>query len=607
MAVNKVTYLNKDFDQFKSNLIRYARDNFPSANQDFNEASSGGMLVELIAYAGDVLSFYVDHAFNEQFIDTASETTNVQRNARRYGYRVPGPSPALALCQFAIQVPAKQDSATVEAQPDLVAAPILLPGTVVQSNSGINFTLTNRVDFTTLVGATTVAGDRSVSGVPLNFTIIKTGFVISGQTKTVNLEVGAFRQFRELIIPVKDITQIVSILDSDGNQYYEVENLYQNVIYRAVNNTRRNTENDPEDLLKQIYVPRRFTSEFQLGTRYTTLTFGSGDPSSIDLDSVPNPGKFSTPLFGKRTFSNFTIDPNRFTQTSTLGIGPANTRLTCRVRFGGGTGHNVAKNTIRKISVPVFEEPHPNAAITTAGLRKSIQNTLSVSNPDDAAGGTNPPTIDDVRVAAPASYSAQGRTVTAPDFIARVLSLPQNFGSIFRVSALRSTQAKGLTDIRVISKDGDGRLITTPTSVKANIAQFLSPNRMLTDNIQILDAQIINLGITVSVLKGAGINADALRVNILRALKTFLDVNNFFIGQHILEDEIRAVVFNVAGVAAVNEITFENLRGLNDGYQYSNTRFDIPPPAERRGILECPRAGIFEVRFPERDLKVSIR
>jgi hypothetical protein len=607
MANNRINYLNKDFDQLKSSLIRYARENFPLANQDFSEASSAGMLIELVAYAGDVMSFYIDHAYNEQFIDTANETTNIQRIAARYGYKIPGPSPAIALCKFVIQVPVLQSGNAAAPAPDLRAAPILLPGTIVQSNSGIDFTLTNRIDFTDSTNATFVAGDRDNLGNPLNFQIIKNGFVISGQTKSININVGNFVQFREVLVPAKDITQILEISDSQGNLYYEVDNLYQNVIYQAVNNTSRNTEYEPEQLLKQIYVQRRFTQEFQLGSRFTKLTFGSGDPSSTDIDSIPNPGNFSTPLFGKTTFSNFTIDPYRFTQTSTLGIGPANTNITIRFRFGGGSGHNVAENNIRKIKIPLLQEPHPNAAITSAGLRKSIVQTLSVINPDPANGGTDPPTLDDVRIAAPANYAAQSRTVTAPDFIARILSLPQSFGSVFRVSAQRSKFARGTMDIRVVSKDKDGRLITTPESVKKNIAQLLSPNRMLTDNIQILDTQIINLGLEVSLVKAAGVNIDSLRVNVLRALKNFLDINNLFIGQHLIEDEIRSVVFNIAGVAAVNEIKFTNIRGTIDGYVYSNTRFDIPPPAERRGILECPKSGIFEFRFSERDIKASIR
>ena len=602
MGFDKVKYLNKDFDSLKRNLISFAREHFPNANEDFNDASSAGMLVEMMAYTGDVLSFYVDHSFNEQFIDTAVETTNIQRLAKKYGYKPGSPTPAIALCKFYAELPVSTSDATV---PDYNLGFRLLPGSIFSSNNNIDFNLTTTVDFTNNIGGRVIQGLKDNLGNPISYIIEKEGYCISGAVKTINIAVGGFQQFRELIIPVKDVTGIISIFDSEGNQYYEVDQLTQDVVFQVVNNNSRNSEDEPEDLLKTIKVDRRFTSEFQLGSRLTKITFGSGNPNSTDIDSVPNPGKFSTPLWGKTTFSSFTIDPRKFTQTATLGIGPASTSLKIKVRFGGGTGHNVASKTIRKIKKKnvVF----PNNDVINPRVRKNILNSLSVTNPSPARGGTNPPTLDEVRILAPASYASQNRLVTTEDFIARVLSLPGNLGSVFRVTAERNKISRGTTNIRVVSKDSKGKLITTTQDVKSNISRLLGPTRMVTDNIQILDALIINLGIEVAILSRAGYNADLLRENVIRALITFFNVDNFYIGQHIIEEEIRSLVFNINGVAAVNEINFKNIRGSVDGFVYSSTRYDIEPSVRRQGILECPRNGIFEIRFPNRDIKVSIK
>lgn len=602
MAFGQVNYLNKDFNSFKKNLISFAREHFPNANEDFNDASSGGMLIELMAYAGDVLSFYIDHNFNEQFIDTAVETSNVQRLARRYGYKPGAPTPAIALCKFYAELPVDSENQT---QPDYTLGFKLLPGSIFSSNDGVDFNLTTTVDFTNSIGARIIQGSKDNNGNPVSYIIEKDGYCISGAVKTVNIAVGSFQQFRELTIPVRDVTSIISILDTSGNQYYEVEQLTQDVIFQVVNNNSRTNVNEPEDLLKTIKIDRRFTTEYQIGSRLTKLTFGSGDPNSTDIDSVPNPGKFATPLWGKTTFSSFTIDPRRFTQTSTLGIGPSDTSLAIKVRFGGGTGHNVASKTIRKIKKKsvIF----PNEDGISPRVRKNILDSLSVTNPSPARGGSNPPTLDEIRILAPASFASQNRLVSTEDFIARVLSLPQNLGSVFRVTAERSNISRGTTNIRVLSRDSNGKLITTTQDVKTNISRLLGPTRMITDNIQILDALIINLGIEVSVLARAGYNIDLLRENIIRALITFFNIDNFYIGQHIIEEEIRSIVFNINGVAAVNEIKFTNIRGTNDGFTYSSTRFDVPPPVQRQGILECPRNSIFEVRFPNRDIKVSIK
>jgi hypothetical protein len=602
MAFGRVNYLNKDFNSLKKNLITFARENFPNANQDFNDASSAGMLVEMVAYAGDVLSFYIDHAFNEQFIDTAVETTNVQRLARKYGYKPQGPSPSVALCKFYVELPVDPTDST---QPDLTTGFRMRPGSIFTSNSNIDFNLINTIDFTNLVGATLFQGELDSAGNPVTYIVEKEGFCISGAVKTINIAVGGFQQFRELTIPTRDITSIISVFDTSGNQYYEVDELYQDVVFQLVNNTQRTTEQEPNDLLKMIKVDRRFTTEFQLGSRFTKVTFGSGDPNTTDIDAVPNPGRFATPLWGKRTFSSFTIDPRKFTQSATLGIGPADTTLRFRIRFGGGNSHNVAPRTIRKIKKKdiIF----PNQDIISPAIRKRVADSLSVTNPNAAIGGTNPPTIDEVRVIAPSYYASQNRLVTQEDFIARVLSLPQTLGSVFRVTAERDRVSRGTTNIRVLSKDSNNKLVTTTQETKENIKTLLTPNRMLTDNIQILDALIVNLGIEVSVLGRAGFNLDLLRENILRSLISYFDINNFFIGQHIVEEEMRSLVFNINGVAAVNEIKFTNIRGTVNGYVYSNTRFDVPPPEQRQGILECPRNAIFEVRFPNIDIKVSVK
>lgn len=602
MAFGKINYLNKDFTSFKRNLIAYAREHFPNANEDFNDASSAGMLVEMMAYAGDVLTFYLDHNFNEQFIDTAVETTNVQRLARKYGYKPGAPTPAIALCKFYAEIPVDPSDPT---QPDYTLGFRMLPGSIFASNDGIDFNLTTTVDFTNSIGARIIQGSKDSTGNPVTYIIEKDGYCISGAVKTVNIAVGSFQQFRELTIPVRDITGIISIFDSEGNQYYEVDQLTQDVVFQVVNNNARTSADDPEELLKTIKVDRRYTGEYQLGSRLTKLTFGSGDPSSTDIDAVPNPGKFATPLWGKTTFSSFTIDPRKFTQTSTLGIGPSDTSLKIKSRFGGGSGHNVAAKTIRKIKKKSVSFPNEDGI--SPRVRKQILDSLSVTNPSPARGGTNPPTIDDVRILAPASFASQNRLVSTEDFIARVLSLPQNLGSVFRVAAERSKISRGTTNIRVISKDSSNKLITTTQEVKTNISRLLGPTRMITDNIQILDALIINLGIEVSVLARAGYNIDLLRENILRALITFFNTDNFYIGQHVIEEEIRSLVFNINGVAAVNEIKFNNIRGTNEGFTYSSTRYEVQPPVKRQGILECPRNGMFEVRFPKRDIKVSIK
>ena len=64
-VVKQVNYLNKDFSDFRDNLIEFAKVYFPNTYNDFNESSPGMMFIEMAAYVGDVLSYYIDSQFRE--------------------------------------------------------------------------------------------------------------------------------------------------------------------------------------------------------------------------------------------------------------------------------------------------------------------------------------------------------------------------------------------------------------------------------------------------------------------------------------------------------------------------------------------------------------
>ena len=72
-----ISYLNKDFDSFRAQLVNYASVNYSDQINDFTQAGLGGLLVDMAAYVGDSLSFYLDHQFNELNLETAIEEKNI--------------------------------------------------------------------------------------------------------------------------------------------------------------------------------------------------------------------------------------------------------------------------------------------------------------------------------------------------------------------------------------------------------------------------------------------------------------------------------------------------------------------------------------------------
>ena len=72
-----INYTNREFDTIKADLVSYAQKYYPETMQDFNEASFGSLMLDLVAYVGDMLSFYIDYQANESFISTANEFDNI--------------------------------------------------------------------------------------------------------------------------------------------------------------------------------------------------------------------------------------------------------------------------------------------------------------------------------------------------------------------------------------------------------------------------------------------------------------------------------------------------------------------------------------------------
>ena len=82
-----IKYINKEFGDFKNQLIEYAKNYFPDAYNDFSPSSPGLMFIEMAAYVGDVLSFYQDTQIQETFLQHAKNPSNLYSLAYMMGYK----------------------------------------------------------------------------------------------------------------------------------------------------------------------------------------------------------------------------------------------------------------------------------------------------------------------------------------------------------------------------------------------------------------------------------------------------------------------------------------------------------------------------------------
>ena len=142
-----INYLNKDFPNIKNSLMNYAKTYFPNSYRDFNETSPGMMLIEMSAYVGDVLSFYIDQQYKEMMLPLAEERKNVLNMAKMLGYKPKPIVPAFVDLTFSQDVNASSLNSAVV---DYSTAGTFAKGIQVKSNtnSDIIFETLDYVDFT---------------------------------------------------------------------------------------------------------------------------------------------------------------------------------------------------------------------------------------------------------------------------------------------------------------------------------------------------------------------------------------------------------------------------------------------------------------------------
>jgi len=98
-VIPQIDYTSRDFEAIRDDMISLIQYFLPEwKNRDASDF--GITLIELFAYMGDIMSFYIDRAANESFILTASQRDSVLRMARLLGYTPTPSTPATVTLSF---------------------------------------------------------------------------------------------------------------------------------------------------------------------------------------------------------------------------------------------------------------------------------------------------------------------------------------------------------------------------------------------------------------------------------------------------------------------------------------------------------------------------
>jgi hypothetical protein len=614
-----IKYINKDFTDFKSTLIEYAKSYFPTAYNDFSSASPGTMFIEMAAYVGDVLSFYVDNQLQETFLEYAKQKENLYSLAYMLGYKPKVTSAATVDLDIYQIVPSK--GSTTNKTPDYDYTLIISEG--MQVNSSINrntpFIVPEKINFA--ISSSLDPTDVSIYsfdgiGDPLFYLLKKTTKALSGEIKTKTFSYGNAEKFTTSIIEDTNIIEIIDIRDSDGNIWYEVPYLAQDTI---MDDTLNISYNDPNFaleagnvpyILKLKKIPRRFVSRVK-SNNSLELQFGSGINQNADESIIPNSNITGIGLLDSLSKINTAFDPTNFTTTETYGLAPSNTTLTVRYLVGGGAQSNIPSNQLN--SITSFTSGFSGGTVDNT-LGNQVLQSLQVNNPRQATGGGDGDTIEQIRLNSLSQFPSQMRAVTQQDYLSLALSMPGKFGQVskayiandtitFRTQTEDNPGSRDAlsTSLYILGYNQNKQLINPPDSLKQNLKTYLSQYKMLTDSINIKEAYIVNIGVDFDIILRPNYSGRDVILECLELLKGYFDIDKWEINQPIILSELYTLLDTVSGVQTVKTITINNLSGEELGY--SKYSYDINAATLNNVIYPSLDPSIFEVKYPDNDIQ----
>jgi hypothetical protein len=435
-----IKYLNKDFADFRQNLIDFTKTYFPKTYSDFNETSPGMMFIELSSYIGDVLSYYIDDTLKESMMSSAEDIGSVIALAQYLGYKPKVTGAAITTLSVYQLVPSIGSG--INNRPDSRYYLRIKSGMKSTSKTNsIEFVTTDTVDFSDETDREiTVYQTDSITGEPLFYLVKKYVQAISATQKSLDISFGSYQSFQTIDIADTNIIQIYDVRDSNGNKWYEVPYLAQEMVFIEQPNTE---SNDPDlyqfkstvpYVLKTIKTPKRFTTKINQDST-TTIQFGAGDPSASDEILIPNLKNVGLGLPNSISRLEESFDPTNFLKTKTYGTSPSNTTITVTYLVGGGIGSNVNSGELTTISGILYDDDTTNLTQAELVTYNTIKNSVAIDNEVPAVGGKNGDTLEEIRQNALANFGAQSRAVTAKDYQVRVLSMPSKFGAIAKAYA----------------------------------------------------------------------------------------------------------------------------------------------------------------------------
>jgi hypothetical protein len=604
MAEKRISYSVRDFQAIRQELINFTRTYYPDLIDNFNDASIFSVFLDLNAAVADNLHYHIDRSIQETVLQYAQQRSSIYNIARTYGLKIPGQRPSVSLVDFSITVPANGDKEDERYLGILRrGSQVIGAGQVFENVQDINFASPFNADgFPNRLKIPNFDSNNNL----INYTITKREVVVNGITKVFKRSItpNDVRPFFELFLPEKNVLGVTAIIQKDGTNYaniptaqeflneagkwYEVSALAEDRVF--VEDPTKVSDQPGVKVGKYLQVPNRFITEYT-PEGFIKITFGGGTNTAEDQ---------------LREFARLGVPLNLSQYQNNISLGNAlqsNTTIFIQYRVGGGLGTNLGVNVINQIGTVNFIVNGPSTTIN-----QNVINSLRCNNVAAAIGGAGYPSVEEVRNFVTFNFTAQNRAVTVHDYEQIIRNMPSEFGAPAKVAI---TENDNKINIQILSFDTSGKLSpVVSNTLKNNIAEYLSNYRMVNDYISVQTAEVIDLGLEISVVLDATQNQGVVISDIIDRVSAYMSPIDRGLGQNVYLSELNRIIQNENGVITVSNISvFNKVGGQYSSAQtsmpYSNSTTKQIQPVDE--TLFAQPNQVYQIRFPEKDIIVRVK
>ena len=604
----KISYLARNFEDIKNELISFSKKYYPDLSDNFNDASVGAWLIDLVSAIGDDLSYHTDRMYQETNIDSANSKNTILNNARMNGVKVPGPKSSI--CEVELSCTLEVDNTDIS-KPNWNQAPMLKRGGVV-GNSSYTFELSEDVNFGEQFNNDGYSNRKFTpikdnNGNITGYKVTKNTMVVGGQSKIYKKVISEdeLTPFMEIVLPELNIMNVESIIFKETSnfnvdpqtyefyideeefkvrneavstyRYFEVESLADQYIFGTKTNWQDESSltvnlSNPEIYTEYVDENNRVYSRYYEGvwkpitqkfiTEYTDngylkVIFGNAN----DTIDVPNGGT----LYGKTITS-------KIVNNKMLGLLPrAGWTMFVLYRVGGGTDTNLAANAINTIvNVDVTFPDLSTSDSSSTTIKNNVIKSLEVSNPTPSIAGKDAPSTEELKYLIKYTIPSQERCVTLKDYKSRIMLIPPKYGCPFRCNTLEENNKVVIPLLGLKpTKKLDSSL---PSVLVSNLIEYLRNYKMITDYVEFKSGKIYHLGFEADVFIDKNyVTADVV-LSIINKITEYFDINKHDMGEDIFVGDLEKGINTLDGVISLIDLRIYKIWGGS----YSSTPCPLP-------------------------------